>query len=978
MKKFLLILIIVCVNNLFAQQDVSYKEYLKEYKTYPFSDPDPIPALPKLYPYFRFDGFTTESIQKKWKVVELENEYIKVFIMPEIGGKIWTAYDKINEKYFLYNNEVVKFRDIALRGPWVSGGIEANYGVIGHTPNSATPVDYTTITKEDGSVSCIVSVLDLLTRTRWILDINLKKDNAYFTTQSYWFNQTGVEQPYYTWMNVGIPAGDDLRFLYPGSNYIGHDGVDHNWQLNSENRDLSLYTENNFDGSKSYHVLGAHSKYFGALWKDQDYGMIHYAKRGDKLGKKIFLWAQSDQGKIWEDLLTDTSGQYVEIQSGRLFNQNIPLSSQTPFKQLGFNSYSSETWKEYWYPFAKIKGFTQASKSGAFTIEIEEDELQLQFSPVKRIKGDLVLIDTEGKEIYKEPIEAQPLEVYRRSISIPSNSHVKYLEIDGDYIDLLVKNEKKLSRPLSISKEFDHDSYYALYLEGRDYYRFRDYKMAENKIQASLKLNNSFIPSLVEMSKIKLFKMEYDSAFYYSKKALSIDTYNGDANYYYGKAASYINKPYDALDGYEVAALTPVNRNAAYTQLSKVYLKIGDLYEAQDYGLRALNEDPENIDAFKLLYVIARHKEDVDAINFYQQKINKINPLSHFLKFESYFKDKSIFNRDKFVNNIQNEMPAETFLELAMWYYSIGLNTESIEVLKLAPKNALNLYWLSYLSKDRRTSSEYYEEAEKQSLDFVFPFREETACMLKELNAKKDSWKTNYLLALIHSFKGNNDIANDLLNDENVNFAPYYIIKERLDIEASINTKMSYIKKAMEIDASQWRYKMIYSNLLYKSGQKKQAIEILEKEYYKNDDNYIVGLRLIKFLMMNNQYEKAESFLTNVNVLPFEGATDGQKYYRQTKLMLAYHEYKKGDYSNALSKIEESEEWPKTLGVGKPYVNMIDLSIENSMRVLIYEKMKNNELMDGYKDELGENLIDQNNILENIKKISFKGDDYLF
>ena len=100
--------------------------------------------------------------QKDWKVVELENDYIKLTILPEIGGKIWSATEKKTNKEFLYYNHVVKFRDVAMRGPWTSGGIEANYGIIGHTPNCATPVDYITLNKEDGSVSCIIGVLDLL------------------------------------------------------------------------------------------------------------------------------------------------------------------------------------------------------------------------------------------------------------------------------------------------------------------------------------------------------------------------------------------------------------------------------------------------------------------------------------------------------------------------------------------------------------------------------------------------------------------------------------------------------------------------------------------------------------------------------------------------------------------------------------------------------------------------------------------------
>src|SRR5262245_44752292 len=107
------------------------REYEREFTTYPYSDPDPVPVMSKFYPYFRYDGYAKAPVQKKWKVVELSNPYIQVLILPEIGGKIWTAIEKSTGNQFIYFNHVVKFRDVAMRGPWTSGGIEANYGIMG-------------------------------------------------------------------------------------------------------------------------------------------------------------------------------------------------------------------------------------------------------------------------------------------------------------------------------------------------------------------------------------------------------------------------------------------------------------------------------------------------------------------------------------------------------------------------------------------------------------------------------------------------------------------------------------------------------------------------------------------------------------------------------------------------------------------------------------------------------------------------------
>lgn len=200
-----------------GQNPGNIKEYQQEYLTYPFSDPNPVPAFGKIYPYYRYDGFTDKSGKRSWKIIELENDFLKIKIFPEIGGKIWSVVDKTNGKELFYDNDVVKFRDISLRGPWTSGGIEFNYGVVGHAPSCSFPVDYITKENDDGSVSCFIGNLDLLTRTRWTVEINLPKDSGWFTTRSFWHNSTSGTQPYYNWVNTGVLAKDDLEFIYPGN-----------------------------------------------------------------------------------------------------------------------------------------------------------------------------------------------------------------------------------------------------------------------------------------------------------------------------------------------------------------------------------------------------------------------------------------------------------------------------------------------------------------------------------------------------------------------------------------------------------------------------------------------------------------------------------------------------------------------------------------------------------------------------------------
>ena len=392
------------------QRVATVKEYTRVFTTYPYSDPDPVASMTRFYPYFRFDGFSAKPVSKEWKVVELSNDYLQILILPEIGGKVWAAIEKSTGQSLVYFNHVVKFRDVGMRGPWTSGGMEANYGIMGHTPNCFSPVDYLVRRNPGGSASCTIGVLDLLTRSTWRLEINLPADQAVFTTRSLWHNGSGIDQPYYTWMNVGIKAAGDLQFVNPGTYYIGHDGKSFDWPIHRQNgRDLSWYEQNNFGSYKSYHVMGRYSEFFGGYWHQDDFGMARYSTYGEKPGRKIWIWGLSREGMIWENLLTDSDGQYVEVQSGRQFNQAAGESTLTPFKHRDFPPHATDIWTEYWMPVKGIKGFVSASPWGALNVTGEKtDRLVIRISPVRPLRDKLQVFDGDTL-LHERALSLEPM-----------------------------------------------------------------------------------------------------------------------------------------------------------------------------------------------------------------------------------------------------------------------------------------------------------------------------------------------------------------------------------------------------------------------------------------------------------------------------------------------------------------------------------------------------------------------------------------
>ncbi len=918
----------------YSQSPASIKEYEKEYVTYPYSDPNPIPVVGKIYPYFRYDGYTTCGEKQLWKIVELENEYLRIRIFPQIGGKIWSVFDKKSNQEMFYDNDVVKFRDISLRGPWTSGGIEFNYGVVGHGPTCSFPVDYRTCTNPDSSVSCIIGVLDLLTRSRWSVEINLPADKSWFTTKSFWHNSNASFQPYYNWVNTGVAAKDDLRFTYPGTHIIRHDGVALPWPLDKEyNKDLSVWRENNFIGSKSYHIVGSLQSYFGAYWSDDDFGMLQYAERDQKIGKKMFSWALSDQGDIWKDLLTDYSGQYVELQSGRLFNQNMAISSLTPFKQIQFTPYATDTWTEYWFPYHGIGKVSSVSLYGAGNIEVDNNGISLKFYPIQDISSTLCFYDSDGKLLYESPVKFTVSQIYSNHFAEQDINGTQRITLNGH--EIWSNADDSLDRPVETVPDFDWNTAYGNYLRGRDLIGMRLYSEADGYIRKSLELDGNFVPALTEMAALYFRKMDYDSAYACARKALSIDTYDAKANFEYARAAWKLGSLKDAYDGYEIATLTSPLRSAAYTELAKLRFLSKDFIKARKYAVKSLVNNAANVEALQLIYLCDAVNQKADASVLKQLK--EIDPLNPFILFEQYYQNQTDVLKEDFIKSIHSDMAQQTYLELAVYYHGLSLDDRAKAVLSILPSpDGEALYWCAYLCRGSAQAFYYLDLAEQADPSFVFPFREESKDVFEWASTIGKSWKANYYLALLQFSRNNTEKVVALLNKlkNRPNFAPFYSLRGRL---STVNAdKEADIKLAIQYAPKEWRYKHQLTRLYFAEKRYKEALKVIEPFYYKHKTHFPTGSLYTKALMYCKDFAKAEKVLSNTYILPFEGERGGRLLYQEIKLRLALQALNDGKADAALKKIEESFLWPRNIGAGKPYENTLDERLEYWLSALAY------------------------------------------
>jgi tetratricopeptide (TPR) repeat protein len=961
--RILLPFLILCIGFLNTNaQNATIKVENMTMVTYPFSEPDPAAKMGNIYPYYRFDGYTDKGIEKEWKMVVLENEYIKVLVAPEIGGKVWAAIDKTTGKEFLYYNKVVKFRDIAMRGPWTSGGLEYNFGDIGHIPTGASPVDYVIKNNADGSVSCIVGALDLPSRTKWNVEIRLPANKAFLETEITWQNSTPLPVTYYHWMNAAAKARGNLEFQYPGAARIGHGGEIGDFPIDGE-RDISFYENNDFGPYKSYHVLNSYSNFFGGYWHDDDFGFGHMADYDDKPGKKIWIWGLSDQGMIWEDLLTDNDGQYVEYQSGKLFNQAAQGSTLTPFKHQEFSAYDSDHMLDRWFPVKGTGGMVAASEYGVLnTIEKEDGTIEIRFSALQRVYKDLD-VKINGETIKSVLVDLSPLELFSTSFTAPKSAHYtielgdKLLYYSSDLKDQIV------DRPLAPNEDFDWTSAYGLFTKGLEKEKQRDYNGAHLEYQNSLEKEPGFAPALNRLALSFYRKMDYTAALEYVTKSLAINTYDAEANYIYGLVNEQMGAITNAKSAYSIATQSAAFRVPGYVALARMHLKENDYQTADKYVEKALQFNQRNVVALEMKLLIERFSDDEEVIKSAVKRIQSIDATNTLAASEN----DGVFSVQTLKPLISNELPHETYLELAIKYFSMGYTTSAKTVLKQSPEHAIVALWLAHLEDD--------DTLLKSAVDvtplLVYPHRVETLNMIEAMMEKSDHWKFKYYAGLIYWYKGNLEKAQALFDScgNTPDFAPFYSTKAALFSENDL-IKTTSIQKAQSLSPKKWRTNYTLALHHYEKGDFKESAA-LTKPFL--DAPTAVGMLYAKSLIGLEDYKKAVAFLEKFVVLPFEGANAGRGFYHQAAIMAGLEAFENKKHKAALEYGQKALLWPRNLGAGKPYD--VDERLDNYLIAKAYEMLNNQENANSFFDKIiqhqpnqflpeSENLIFQAKALE--------------
>jgi tetratricopeptide (TPR) repeat protein len=775
---------------------------------------------------------------------------------------------------------------------------------VGHTPAGAHPVDYIYRKNPDGSVSCIVGNMDLPSRSRWSVCITVPRDKAFFETQSFWYNPSPLHQSYYAWMNAAISTGDDLQYIFPGCYHIAHNfsAPLRPWPIDKNGRDLSWYKNNDFGSYKSYFTVGEYENFFGGYWHKLGFGFGHWARYDDVPGHKTWIWGQSRQGMIWEDLLTDTDGQYSEPQAGRYLNQNDHAL---------FTPYSADNWKEIWFPYKDTGPMAAASPVGVMNVIWEDNSLTVNVCPLSNIDDDLVVIE-EGKEVFREHISLSPMEVLSRELDLSVKPGSYEVRISNRLVYNDDSEANDLHRPLRFHP-FIENTTEELFLSANRFEKERNYYLALEKYLKVLEKEPLHTRALCRTSELYFRRGEYRRALDHISKALDNVMYDPEANYIYGIISRRLGNLIDAKETLGWAARSLKFRSTAYCQMAEIFI-MGKRYDlAEEYSRRALKYNAYNINAYQALSIALRKAGDTKQASDINNRILELEPLNHLSRYESYLLTQKKQELLRFQSFIRNELPHENYLEMSLYYYSLGLIPEAVRLLEHAP--------------------------EYPSI-MVFPFREESIPVFKWAVSKTpENWKAKYYLALIYWSKGRVREAVKLINDcEEPDFATFYIVRAYFNKENNPEKALSDIQKAAAVNSSDWHnwYRLI--EFLNNRKLVDKALYAAQDAVNKFPHNTPIQVENIRALLNGQQYSIAAEILEALVALPSEGATGVHSLFVDCHVKFALQYVEMKDYLKAIVHLKKSQEYPENLGTGKPYDP--DFRLQEYIMAYCYDRME--------------------------------------
>ena len=367
-----------------------------------------------VYPHPVIDRVFDEKEDKDYTALFLENRYLKIMILPEIGGRVQMALDKTNGYHFVYYNRVIKPALVGLAGPWISGGIEFNWPQH-HRPSTFDPLDWTIEEHADGSKTVWCAEIERMFHTKGMHGFTLYPERAYLEIHVQLYNRTSEPQTFLWWANPAVHVHDEYQSVFPPD---VHAVMDHGkrdvssfpiatgtyYKVNyAPGTDISRYK--NIPVPTSYMAYHSDFDFMGDYDHRAQAGMLHVANHHVVPGKKQWTWGNGEFGQAWDRQLTDEDGPYIELMCGAYTDNQPDFSWIQPGEEKSFT--------QVFMPYKKIGPACNANEHAALSLEVQDGQAKFGVY-VSAPRTVTVRLTCRGQLLYEKSVTLDPGECAAR------------------------------------------------------------------------------------------------------------------------------------------------------------------------------------------------------------------------------------------------------------------------------------------------------------------------------------------------------------------------------------------------------------------------------------------------------------------------------------------------------------------------------------------------------------------------------------
>ncbi len=897
----------------------------------------------KVYPYPITEVISDECEDKEYTLVNLENDYLKVSILPELGGRIQRAIDKTNNYDFVYYNRVIKPALVGLTGPWISGGIEFNWPQH-HRPSTYLPLVYELKEEENGSASVLVYDVDRMNGSQSVLRFTLYPDKAYIELSAELYNRTYLPQTFLWWANPAVPANEHTQSIFPpdvrfvmdhGKRDVSRFPISRSVYYKSdysEGVDISYYR--NIAVPTSYMVEKSDYDFIGNYDHQKQAGLLHVADHHISPGKKQWTWGHGDFGRAWDRNLTDEDGPYVELMTGVYTDNQPDFSWLKPFETKSF--------KQYFMPYKDVAVVKNASVDAALGVDFspEDDSLEIRAYVTSVFDEVELCVRQEGTECYCERFALSPVQTYKKSILAEDLKLAQFkpsemtFELRANGRELVsYKPEKEVIAPMpEAAKEppvpekvltNEELLLIARHLEQIRHARTRPdayYLEGLKRDPYDSRINTAYATLLARRG-------QFEEAVPYLERAvkrlskLNLNPYDSETYEILGLCYWYQKRYDEAFKHFYKAAWTAEQQKTAYFYLAAISCRRQNFNEALDFIDRSLERQQKNIKARALKAYILRRLGRVAEASALVEENTRINSFDFLSIYEKHLLSEKSINC--FGMWIHDDL---RLLMVARDYADIAALDEAIAVLGLSrTKTPLILYYEAYYRSLRgEDAKDLLTEAEAADPAYCFPNSLEDIAVLEYAIESSNGPKANYYLGNLLYDRRRWEEAEIYWQRSREQDPSFPTVARNLS-QLYANKRRDYeqarlmIDQAFELDPGDARVFMERDQLYRQIGVSfARRLEEMEKhpELLKRLDPLYV--EYITLLNLNGRYEDAYQAILEHRFHPWEGG-EGKITAQYELALIAFAEEQegKGDLNEAMACLKKALVYPENLGEGK-------------------------------------------------------------